>query len=161
VSDAGTGSGTVIAELYDATPAGTFSASTPRLINVSVLKQIETGAMLTVGFYVGGSTAKTVLIRAVGPSLGQPPFNIASAMADPQLTLFNSSQVAIAGNDNWGGNNALATTGGRVGAFALFSPTSRDAVLLMTLAPGSYTAQVSPVSGTAGGTAIVEVYEVP
>ena len=77
------------------------------------------------------------------------------------LTLFNSSQVAIAGNDNWGGNNALATTGGRVGAFALFSPTSRDAVLLMTLAPGSYTAQVSPVSGTAGGTAIVEVYEVP
>jgi hypothetical protein len=161
VSDAGTGSGTVIAELYDATPAGTFSASTPRLINVSVLKQIETGAMLTVGFYVGGSTAKTVLIRAVGPSLGQPPFNISSAMADPQLTLFNSSQVAIAGNDNWGGNNALATTGGRVGAFALFSPTSRDAVLLMTLAPGSYTVQVSPVSGTAGGTAIVEVYEVP
>ena len=41
------------------------------------------------------------------------------------------------------------------------NPASRDAMLLITLAPGNYTAQISPVAGSAGGTAIVEVYEVP
>ena len=46
-----------------------------------------------------------------------------------------------------------------VGAFAL--PTaSKDAALLVALAPGSYTAQVSGVGGT-GGVVLVEVYEVP
>ena len=159
VSDAGSGSGTVIAELYDATPAGTFTSSTPRLVNVSVLKTIGTGASLTAGFYVGGSTAKTVLIRAIGPTLGQAPFNIGSAMADPQLTLFNSSQVVIAANNDWGGDQQIANMSNSVGAFALFNSATKDAVLLITLSPGSYTAQVSPV-GT-GGTAIVEVYEVP
>src|SRR5207248_1318590 len=40
VSGVGGAGGTVIAELYDATPPNTFTSSTPRLINVSVLKQI-------------------------------------------------------------------------------------------------------------------------
>ena len=47
----------------------------------------------------------------------------------------------------------------QVGAFAL--PTaSRDAAILMTLMPGSYSAQVSGVNNISG-MAIVEVYEVP
>lgn len=159
VGDVGNGSGTVIAELYDSTPAGGFTSSTPRLVNVSVLKTIGTGSLLTAGFYVGGSTAKTVLIRAIGPTLGQAPFNIGSAMADPQLTLFNSSQLAIAANNDWGGDPAIMVTASRVGAFAVPNGASKDSMLLITLSPGSYTAQVSPVG--AGGTAIVEVYEVP
>jgi hypothetical protein len=46
-----------------------------------------------------------------------------------------------------------------VGAFAL-AADSKDAVLLITLPPGSYTAQISGVNNTTG-TALVEVYEVP
>jgi hypothetical protein len=45
-----------------------------------------------------------------------------------------------------------------VGAFAL-GAGSKDAVLLVTLPAGAYTAQVSGVAG--GGIALVEVYEVP
>jgi hypothetical protein len=46
-----------------------------------------------------------------------------------------------------------------VGAFAL--PTgSRDAVLLLTLPPGAYTAQISGVADTTG-VGLIEVYEVP
>ena len=56
VSDTGAGTGTVIAELYDATPAATVGSTTPRLINVSVLKHI--GAGLTAGFVVGSGSAK-------------------------------------------------------------------------------------------------------
>ena len=111
------------------------------------------------GFVIGGATAKTVLIRAVGPTLGAPPFNVGGVMADPQLTLF-SGQTAIATNDNWGGDPQLTTAGNGVGAFAFSSPTSKDAMLLVTLAPGAYTAQVTGVAGSAGS-ALVEVYEVP
>lgn len=161
VRDNGTGAGTVIAEIYDSTPNGSYANDTPRLVNVSVLKQIPTGGMLTVGFVVGGNTSKTVLIRAIGPTLGLAPFNIGGVMSDPQLTLFGSSQDVLAVNNDWGGDPQVSTTGTRVGAFATSNPGSKDAMLLVTLAPGSYSAQVSPVANTTGGTAIVEMYEVP
>jgi hypothetical protein len=156
VNDAGTASGTVIAELYDSTPDASFTSTTPRLVNVSVLKQIATGSTLTAGFYVGGTTAKTVLVRAMGPTLSV--FGVAGTMADPHLTLYAGS-TKIAENDNWGGDLQLSSAGDGVGAFAPSSAGSRDAILLVTLPPDSYTAQVSGVGS--GGLALVEVYEVP
>jgi hypothetical protein len=51
----------------------------------------------------------------------------------------------------------LVTAGSSVGAFAL-TASSKDSVLLLTLVPGNYTAQVTGVSGTTG-VALVEVYE--
>ena len=47
----------------------------------------------------------------------------------------------------------------QVGAFAI-PASSRDAALLATLQPGSYSVQVSAPAGT-GGLVIAEVYEVP
>ncbi|MGH7956291.1 MAG: lamin tail domain-containing protein, partial [Opitutaceae bacterium] len=164
VSNGGTGSGTVIAELYDATPSASFSGTTPRLINVSVLKQIGADSLLTAGFVIDGPSGKTVLIRAIGPALGLPPFNLGDAMPDPQLTVSSTSvspAATVAANDDWGGNGTILQTSGRIGAFAVADGISKDAMLLLTLAPGNYTAQVSPVAGTAGGTAILEIYEVP
>ncbi len=158
VSGVGGASGTVIAELYDATAAGAFSPATPRLINVSVLKKIGRGSTLTAGFVVGGETSRTVLVRAIGPTLGTAPFNVAGVMSDPKLDLYSGSTV-IASNDNWGGDGQLTAAGGSVGAFAITDSASKDAILLITLSPGSYTAQVSGTD--AGGTALVEIYEVP
>jgi hypothetical protein len=153
VSANGNGTGSVIAEIYDASPSATFSASTPRLINVSVNKHLGTG--LTVGFVVGGSGTKTVLIRAIGPTLGS--FGVAGVVTDPQLALFQGPNQ-IATNDNWGGSAALSAAFTQVGAFPL-PPTSRDAAVVTTLVPGAYTVQVSGVGGTTG-VALVEVYEV-
>lgn len=150
----GTGAGAVIAELYDATPSGQFVATTPRLINVSVLKNIGTG--VTAGFVIGGSSARTVLVRAIGPTL--TGFGVAGALADPQFALFSGS-TQLGANDNWGGTAALTAAFDSVGAFQL-PLTSRDAALLATLQPGAYTVQVSGVGGTTG-VALVEVYEVP
>ena len=162
VSDLTGGTGTVLAELYDSTPAGAFTASTPRLINVSVLKQIADGGQLTAGFVVGGSTSKTVLIRAIGPRLGLAPFNIPGVMAAPTMILINTTTGAtIATNSAWGGDPQIAGVANSVGAFAVTDAASKDAMLLVTLAPGSYTAQVGPAAGTPGGTVIVEAYEVP
>jgi hypothetical protein len=157
ISDAGNATGTVIAELYDATPAAAFTATTPRLVNVSVLKQIGAGTNLTAGFFIGGSTAKTLLIRATGPGLAR--FGLGGLMTDPKLDLFSGSNV-IASNDNWGGDPQIVAVASAVGGFSIDDPASKDAALLVTLAPGAYTAQVSGVGG-GGGQAIVEVYEVP
>jgi hypothetical protein len=160
VSDTTGANGLVIAELYDNTTA-TFTATTPRLVNVSVLKNVPTGSLITVGFNIGGTTAKTVLIRAMGPTLGAAPFGVPSVMADPKLDLFPAgASVPSASNDNWGGDTALLAVNNAV-TFAPLSATSKDAILLITLPPGGYTVQVSPASGTTGGNVIAEVYEIP
>ncbi len=156
-SGVGGATGTLIAELYDATAGGTFSATTPRLINMSVRKQIPTGSPLIAGFVIGGTTARTVLVRVIGPGLAA--FGLTGLMADPKLDLFRA-QTMIASNDNWGGESQLIAASAGVGAFPINDPASRDAMLLVTLAPGDYTAQASGVNGTSG-LAIVEVYEVP
>jgi hypothetical protein len=159
VASAGTGTGLVIAEIYDATGTARTSA-TPRLVNLSTLAQIDAGATLAVGFVISGSTSCTVLVRAVGPTLGTA-FGLGGVMADPGLVLFNNDTgLQVAANDDWGGGATLANAMSSVGAFALADPASRDAVLVMTLPPGAYSARVAGKNGT-GGTAIVEVYEKP
>jgi hypothetical protein len=134
-----------------------MTATTPRLVNVSVLKHLGSG--LTVGFVIDGTAPKRVLIRAVGPTLASAPFNVPGAIQDPQITLFSGAQANIGSNDNWGGTAELTAAFAQVAAFAL-PPTSRDAALLVTLPTGQYTVRVSGVTGTTG-VAIVEVYEVP
>ena len=150
--------GAVLIELYDSTPPETFTPTTPRLLNVSVLKAVPPGGVLTTGFVLAGTALKSMLIRAVGPALGAAPFNLSGPMADPKIDLFRG-QTAIATNDNWGGSAALAAVFARTGAFALPS-ASKDAALLVILPPGTYTAQVTGVGGAAG-LVIVEVYEAP
>ena len=152
--------GSVLAEIYDATPS-VYSATAPRLMNVSARAPMTNDNPLIAGFVIGGSTAKTVMIRAIGPTLGT--YGVGSALADPQLDLY----VRLAGadhlmlaNDNWGGAALLTSTGNAVGAFGLPDGASKDAVLLVTLDPGVYCAKVSGASNTAG-IALVEVYEIP
>jgi hypothetical protein len=157
VSGVGGAAGTVIAELYDATPGAAFTRATLRLINVSVLKKIAADTPLIAGFVIGGTTSRTVLVRAIGPTLGTA-FGVAEAMVDPRLELFSGS-VVVAANDNWGGDGQLSAAASTVGAFPIADEASKDAILLITLSPGSYTVQVS--GGKAAGNALVEVYEVP
>jgi hypothetical protein len=159
VTGKGSAVGQVLTEIYDA--IGTArTADSPRLINVSVLKTLDPGASLTAGFVLSGVSARTVLVRAIGPGLAVAPFNIGDAMSDPKLSLFNAASEKIIENDNWGGANYLRDAGTSVGAFGVANSASGDAMLLVTLAPGNYTAQVAGANGV-GGTVIVEVYEVP
>ena len=142
--------GTVIVEAYDA-----GAGNTPRLTNLSALNFVSASNPLIAGFTIAGTGTKTVLIRAIGPGL--TALGVGGALADPKLELYNSAQVKIAENDTW--SAALASTFTSVGAFAL-PANSKDAALVVTLAPGGYTVQVSGVAGTTGQ-AIVEVYELP
>jgi hypothetical protein len=150
--------GTVLAEIYDAGDA-TRTVTTPRLINLSTLTSIDAGASLAAGFVLRGQTSRTLLVRGIGPSL--TALGVVGVMADPKLEFFNNDTgVKIGENDNWGGDSQLTTVMASVGAFPLSSAATKDAVLLVTLPPGAYSARVSDTTGGAG-IAIVEVYEVP
>jgi hypothetical protein len=98
-----------------------------------------------------------VLIRAVGPTLGS--FGVTTALAAPRLDL-NRGSTTIGTNTGWttGGNTAaIVAAASRSGAFAL-TAASADSVLLVTLAPGAYTAVVSASDGRPG-VGLVEVYD--
>src|SRR6185295_775923 len=97
------------------------------------------------------SAAKTVLVRAVGPTLGAAPFNVPGTLAEPVVTLFSGSQ-SIATNRGWGtasNTAAMRDTTRAVGAFAL-PEGSRDSALIISLMPGAYTIQVTGANNTTG-----------
>ena len=153
--------GIALAEIYDADPipagAQPLTAAS-RLVNVSARAQVNTGGgILITGFTISGNVPKTVLIRAIGPNLTQ--FGVSGVLADPRLDLYRGA-VVIQSNDNWGGTAALSAAFTSVGAFQLSPASSKDAVLLVTLPPGGYTAQASGVGNTTG-VGLIEIYEVP
>jgi hypothetical protein len=113
---------------------------------------------LIAGFVVTGSTAVTVLVRAVGPGLRA--FGLSNPLALPRITLMRDGAV-VSVNAGWAAApNALdqREAARRTGAFALV-PGLVDAALLVTLDPGAYSAVVDATDGGAG-VALVEVYEV-
>jgi hypothetical protein len=150
----GGGTGVALAELYDADD--NLSA---RLLNASALMNVGTGEnALACGFAIGGNKPKTVLVRAVGPSLATWVSN--GLLADPQVTVRRDGAV-IGNNNDWGtanGSGQLANAMAQVGAFPLLAG-SKDAALLLTLEPGTYNVEVTGVGSTTG-IAIVEVYDV-
>ena len=129
-----------------------------RIVNLSARANVGTGGnILIAGFVIQGSGSKNVLLRGVGPTLGLAPFNVSGALATPELTLISGSGTTIATNTSWGGGSTLSSVFAQVGAFSL-QPTSADSAILQSLAPGSYTSQLSGV-GTSTGVALAEIYD--
>jgi glucose/arabinose dehydrogenase len=167
-SDAGTYTCTVTnsAGSVESAPASLSvdaSAPPPRLIDISTRGLVGTGSnVLIAGFIVGGTTSKTVLIRASGPAIGAAPYNVPGTLPDPQLQLYGQGSPAplLATNAGWSGNPQVSAEAAAVGAFPWTDPSSKDSALLISLPPGAYTAQVSGASGDTG-VALVEVYDVP
>jgi hypothetical protein len=156
-----------LAEVYDASPSPL--AQTSAVVNVSSLGQVSPGSGITVGFVIGGSTPQQVLIRGDGPSLVS--FGFTGPLSATALNVYIGNGTLIAKNQGWGTpvtvNNsypgasaaAISAAATTTGAFSL-GTGSNDSAVLITLPPGAYSAQVSAV-GSAGGTALIEVYEVP
>ncbi len=125
------------------------------LINISTRGRVQTGFdMMIGGFVIQGTSPQTVVVRAIGPSLAN--YGITGSLANPHLELVRMSDNAtIATNDDWGSasNAAQISSSG-------FAPTnSLESAIMMTLAPGAYTAVLSDVGGGTG-VGLVEVYKV-
>ena len=136
----------------DAASLAAYSAA--KLGNLSTLNNTQPGeGGLIAGFSLAGAGRKLVLLRAVGPGIGQ--FGVPSTLRDPVLVLRAANGTEVSRNDNW--PPALGLAFGRVGAFPLTSG-SADAAVLAELSTGSYTAQIETADGTAGNT-LVELYD--
>ena len=94
-----------------------------------------------------------MIIRGLGPTLGQPPFNVPNALQDPFLDLRDANGNPMMTNDNWGS----ASNANAISSSGYAPPNSLEAAILVTLAPGNYTAILSGVNGTEG-VGLVEVY---
>ena len=158
--------GVALAEIYDADNG----APANRLINISARAAVGTGANILIGgFVIGGTTPQTVIIRGDGPGLAA--FGVPGTLANPVLTLFNSSGGIIATDAGWSnapvpGGTATgsitiqpltAALSAKVGAFSL-APGSADSAIVATLPAGTYTAQVAGANNSSG-VALVEIYE--
>jgi pectin methylesterase-like acyl-CoA thioesterase len=157
ITDAGGRAGNGLVEIYDAGP----SELEQRLVNLSSRAFVgASDATLIAGMTISGNAPKPVLVRAIGATLTS--FGLSGALTRPQLTLFSAQGSPVAQNINWtAATNALdiARIAAQVGAFPLTTGSS-DAAMLLELAPGNYTAQVTGIGGTTG-VALVEIYEVP
>ena len=148
--------GVALVEVYD---LGTATGSV--LGNISTRGFVQTGNDVMIGgFIVQGTEPKTVIIRAIGPELIPPPYNIPNALADPTLELHNGTGALIASNDNW----QTTVIGGIITSSQVSAiqnsghvPTQpSESAIVATLQPGNYTAIVSGVNNTVG-VALVEV----
>ena len=156
LSGVGSTTGVGLIEVYE-----TNASDPPLLANISTRAQVGTGGeILIAGFVVHGTQPAAVLVRAVGPTLVN--FGVAGFLAQPVLTVFDSNGAVVSSNTGWetaASPSQIASVAQAVGAFALISG-STDSALLLTLQPGSYSAQVAGANGTTG-IALVEVYQAP
>jgi hypothetical protein len=150
--------GVALVEVYDSSPD-----SNSILGNISTRSFVQTGDNVMIGgFIVQGSQPKRVIIRAIGPELAAPPFNIPDALANPRLQLHDSTGALIAANNNWqvtiiGG---IITTGQYHDIVnSGHAPSDvRESAIIAELPAGNYTAIVRGVNNTTG-VALVEVYD--
>jgi alpha-tubulin suppressor-like RCC1 family protein len=144
--------GIALAEVYNVD----ISNPSARLVNVSGRAgNVGPGShSLIAGFAISGAGKCHIVVRGVGPTL--KTFGVASALANPVLSVYDSTGKIIASNDDWNGDATLVSDFASAGAFPL-PLTSKDAALDLSLSPGTYTAVVTSADATQG-TALVEMY---
>ena len=150
--------GVALAEVYD------LNADTNSILgNISTRAFVQTDDNVMIGgFIVQGTATKRVILRAIGPELAAPPFNVPDALANPTLELHDETGALIATNDNWrttiiGG--IITTNQVRdIIASGLAPADGRESAIIAELPAGNYTAILRGVNNTTG-VALVEAYD--
>jgi len=137
----------------------TANAGSSRLTGLSTRGYVPTGGSLTPGFYLRGAGSKSIIVRAVGPSLSN--YGVASALSDPRMDLIPAGGTTpLLSNDDWGTNNNLTALRAAM-PFPLVEG-SKDAAALATLSTATssgYTVRIVPSSTSTAGIALAEVYD--
>jgi hypothetical protein len=157
----GQGTGTVLAEVYDADDSTSTGAAI--FTGLSARAQVITGDPLVAGLAISGNTSRRVLLRGWGPALAKS--GVTGVLGDPILAVYDNQDRLLAQNDNWqtqtsvNSTQTIGSTADVVTACAsAFDSGSKDSALIITLAPGSYTVQISGANHGAGA-ALVEAYD--
>jgi CSLREA domain-containing protein len=122
-----------------------------RFLNVSTRLRVHTGENVLIGgFIITGTAPADVLLRAIGPSLGD--FGVQDFLANPTLELHYSDGTVVT-NDDW-----RDTQEAEIIATGIPPDDDLESAILATLDPGAYTAIVSGVNGGIG-VGLVEAYD--
>jgi phosphodiesterase/alkaline phosphatase D-like protein len=154
------GAGRLMTHIFSGSAAGSQDQA---IVNISTLARLNSATDTIVsGFVISGSASRNVLVRAVGPTLAA--FGVADAIQQPVLSVFQGERM-ISTNSGWAGAarasaEPLTDAFDRAGAFRLADENSRDAALVLSLAPGAYTVQVKSGDQSTGA-ALLEVYDLP
>ena len=152
------GEGQKLSYIFSSSAAGTTDRA---IVNISTLARLNSANdTITSGFVISGTAPRSVLVRAVGPTLAA--FGVGDALGSVKLAVYQGGTL-IATNAGWAGTTdgaaPLTAAFDRAGAFRLVNENSSDAALMLSLAPGAYTVQVKSGDGQIGA-ALLEVYEV-
>jgi sugar lactone lactonase YvrE len=136
-----------------------FEPALSQPINISTRLNVQTDEnVLIAGFIATGNAPKKLVIRALGPSLGN--FGIPTPLLDPTLELHAANGSLIASNDNWKINDQTGQSQeAAITATGLAPFDDRECVLTAELAPSQFTVVVRGKNNTTG-VATVEVYDV-
>jgi arylsulfate sulfotransferase len=143
--------------LYNSIPIHLESSKYPTVgaqaLNISTRANISTGDNALIGgFIVTGTGSKKVALRVLGPSLSDS--GLSGTLADPVLTLFDSTGAVIATNDDWASDPGA----GELTADGLAPTNPVESATVQSLAPGSYTV-VATGKGATSGIGLVEAYD--
>jgi hypothetical protein len=130
-----------------------FPTVGPQALNLSIRGDVSGGDNVLIGgFIITGNDPKSIALRALGPSLSS--YGVSNPLSDPVLSVYNSSGVLVASNDNWQSdpNHFIIEANGLAPSNLLESAT------VQTLAPGAYTAIVTG-QNSAQGTSLLELYD--
>ena len=114
------------------------------------------------GFIVQGpaGSTKKIMVRAIGPSLAA--FGITDALANPTLEIHDSSSAIVATNNDWRNTQQGGLITGdqstEINSSGLAPSDDLESAMIVSLAPGSYTAVVRGVGKTTG-TGVVDAYD--
>jgi hypothetical protein len=125
----------------------------PQALNLSTRGVVSVGDNVLIGgFIITGTDPKTIVLRALGPSLRS--FGLSGVLTDPVLSVYNSSRTLITTNDNWQSDPNHFV----VEANALAPANLLESATVQTLAPGAYTVIVRGKDPTPG-IGLVELYD--
>jgi hypothetical protein len=148
VSGVGGGSGIALVEIYDLEP------SNGKLANISTRARVDVGDDVMIGgFIINGPQSQKNVIRALGPSLTAQ--GVSGALVNPVLDLYNSNGDLLIENDDYYTGRVYSVVGG----YGLLPSSLYEPAIYFEGAPGSFTAIVSGVDGTAG-VGLIEIYAV-
>jgi sugar lactone lactonase YvrE len=127
-------------------------SATSAALNISTRMRVLTDENVLIGgFTIGGADPKKVLLRGIGPSLGN--FGVTGPLQDPNLELHDHTGATIATNDSW-----RETQQNEIIATGLQPGDDREAAIVRTLAPGAYTV-IEHGNNNTTGVGLVEVYD--
>jgi hypothetical protein len=128
-----------------------------QLLNISTRLEVFGGDQVPIGgFILTGSDSKTVIVRAIGPSLP-----VTGAIADPTVELYDTSGQLLATNDNWKINDQTGQSQqAAIEATGIPPVNALESALIATLPANNagYTAIMRSKTG-AVGVGLVEIYD--